>query len=592
MTDTAAPDPLEMLTGPGGPFEIVTEEIRGVPTQVYSQRKFSLREYLEEAAGRGDAEALVQGDRRVSYGELGRICNSIMASLSEAGIGKGDRVAIISANSADWLLSFWSVVSMGAVVVPLNAWWKTDELEFVLDDCGAKAAIVDARRWDVIKDLPAKLPGLSHVWVSGDEDLAGPTPDALRAEAFAPLQTAHADAPMSSTPIDEDDDVAILYTSGTTGKPKGSVQTNRGAIANLQNLILRNVANLMASAQQPPEPAADGEDTPQALPIEQLCWLMVVPLFHVTGLFAAAMPALAAGGKIVFLPPQRFDPDLTMRLIQDEKVTHLTGVPTVVQRIISSPNFDDHELRTLMQVGYGGAPSTAELVRQVAAKMPWLTGGGATTAYGMTELAGVATANTGAAYRKYPTSCGQPLPTVEVKITDDDGNEVPVGERGEIRVKGPTVSPGYWNRPEANAESFIDGWFRTGDIGKVNDEGFVFILDRAKDMIIRGGENIYCAEVEDVIGRFPDVFDVAVLGVFHEDLGEEVKAVVVPREGRPLALEALKEFCAEHLAPYKVPTVWEVREEHLPRNPAGKILKQALRGEQTAFTDEDSDSVL
>jgi len=570
------------LTAEGGPFEVVTEDVAGIPTQVYRNRTANLRDVFTNAEAFADRVAFVQDERRVTFGELRSLVGSTAAGLADLGVGPGDRVAIVAANSPDWLVAFWATLCLGAVSVPLNAWWKTEELAFVLEDCAAKVAVCDRRRWDVIGHLSGEIPTLEHILVVEAPD--SPLPEG--AEAFGPLTTAAPEAALPDAGIDEDDVAVLLYTSGTTGKPKGSIQTHRSTIANFMNMSVRTIAATMAAA-------GDTSERPKPRDVPQTTWLLIVPLFHVTGLFTCAVPQMVIGGKIAFMPHGRFDPDVAMGIIEAEDVTLLSGVPTVMQRILASPNFAKFDLTSVAQASYGGAPAPTSLQRDLSQKLPWLSGGGPMTAYGLTETAGVVCVNSGAEYSAKPDSVGPTMPTLELRIVGPGGEDVPSGERGEIWVKGPIVSPGYWNRPEANAETFTDGWLHTGDIGKVDAEGFLFILDRAKDMIIRGGENVYCAEVEDVIDRHPAVVEAAVIGEPDEDLGEKVKAVVVLRPGENLGLDDLRTFCAEHLAHYKVPELAEFRTEHLPRNPAGKVLKSALRGHDHSFsTDGESDSIL
>ncbi len=574
-------DHLAELIGPGGRFEVVATKIGGRSLHVYKDRPPSLRTYLEAAARRPERTHLVQGDVRYTFAETLARIGSLAASLAELGVVKGDRVALLAANAPDWMIGYWATVSMGAIAVPLNAWWKAEELEFVLQDCGAKVLFCDPRRYQTVEPVLDRLAALEHVAVFG-EDAAG------RAQAFEPLASGRAEAALPDVAIDEDDPSAIIYTSGTTGRPKGAIQTHRITIANFMNMKVAAHLGAKRSAESGKDP-----DRPKPRPTEQNCWLAIVPFFHVTGLNSIAIPAMATGGKIVILPPGRFDPELAMRTMAAEEVTTLAGVPTIMTRLLESPAFGSHDMRSLKTISYGGAPPPSHLVARLAEHFPWLVGGGPSTVYGLTEAAAVVATNTGADHRRKPESCGHPVATVEVKIMGSDGREAPVGERGEILAKGPTISPGYWNRPEDNAKTFADGWFHTGDIGKVDEEGFLYILDRAKDMIIRGGENIYCIEIEDVIDQHPDVVECAVVGVSHEDWGEEVKAVVVVREGSALDEQAVKDHCSERLANYKVPTYVDLATEPLPRNPAGKVLKQALRGSEHTFVeDATSDSTL
>jgi long-chain acyl-CoA synthetase len=299
----------------------------------------------------------------------------------------------------------------------------------------------------------------------------------------------------------------------------------------------------------------------------------------------------ATGGKLVLMPVGRFDPDVAMQVIQREQVTSIGGVPTIMWRILESPNLHKYDLSSVKRASYGGAPAAPELVERIEQVFPHMRKT-LSTAYGLTETASVATAHGGDDSFAHPGSVGRAAPTVELRVVDDAGVDVPVGERGEIWIKGPTVmNRGYWNRPDANAASFSDGWFHTGDIGYLDADGFLYLVDRAKDMIIRAGENVYCVEVENVLFDHPDVVDAAVVGVPHKMLGEEVKAVVQLRAGASAGEEELREFCRLRLADFKVPEYVEIRDEPLPRNPAGKVLKSLLRGGETSFAAADDQAL-
>jgi long-chain acyl-CoA synthetase len=292
------------------------------------------------------------------------------------------------------------------------------------------------------------------------------------------------------------------------------------------------------------------------------------------------------------MPPGRFDPEATMAIIEREKISSIGGVPTIMWRLLESPAFGKYDLSSVTRISYGGAPAAPELVDRIRDAFPNVRTG-LTTAYGLTETASVATMNTGDDYLTHPGSAGRAVPTVELRVVGPDGADVAPGEPGEVWIKGPTVSShGYWNRPDANAESFTEGWFHTGDIGRLDADGFLYIVDRAKDLVIRGGENISCVEVEDALYEHPDVIDAAVVGVPHKTLGEEVKAVVQLREGSTVTAHELRAFAAERLAAFKVPEYIEIVDHPLPRNPAGKLLKQVLRGEASSFGADASDSAL
>jgi long-chain acyl-CoA synthetase len=569
---TAADPVLEQLTGPGGPFEIVVEDVLGVPTQVYASRMKTMRELMAQSALRADVDFVVQGEERLTFGANDRRARAVAASLAALGVGVGDRVALLSANNPDWIVTFWACAALGAVVVPLNAWWKAEELEFGLEDSGAKVLVADARRLGLIADRLAAIPALEHVFVLDD------APAGLPARSFAELADGSGD--LVETPLDEDDLLAIIYTSGTTGKPKGATLTHRQVIANLSNIIVLGVAAGMRGTP-PPEMAAG----------LQSASLLVVPLFHVTGCLSTMTLSYATGAKVVLMPPGRFDPDVAMQLIEREQVTSIGGVPTVMWRILESPNLANFDLSSVKRASYGGAPAAPELVERIEEVFPNLRKT-LTTAYGLTETASVATAHGGDDYFAHPGSVGRAAPTVELRIVDANGHDAPAGERGEVWIKGPTVmNHGYWRRPDVNATALTDGWFHTGDIGYVDADGFLFLVDRAKDMIIRAGENVYSVEVENVLFDHPDVIDAAVVGVPHKTLGEEVKAVVQLKPGSTTTAEDVREFCRIHLADFKVPEYVEIRSEPLPRNPAGKVLKNVLRGGDSAFATADDQAL-
>jgi long-chain acyl-CoA synthetase len=566
-------DPIAQLTASEGPFEIVVEDVVGHPMQVYKQRMRSLREFMNQNAARADVDFVVQEDRRFTYGEHDRLARVLAGSLGALGVQRGDRVALVSANVPEWVITWWACAILGATLVPLNAWWKAEELEFGLSDSEAKVLIADSRRIDIVRDRLESLPKIEHIFV-----IDGPGDETVR--PFAELIEDAGDPGMPSSPIDEDDVLAILYTSGTTGKPKGATVSHRQAIANVQNIIVMGVAQAMRGTP-PPEAAAGLQSSS----------LLVVPLFHVTGCLSTMTLAYATGAKVVLMPVGRFDPEIAMETIEREKVTAIGGVPTIMWRILESPNLEKYDLTSVKRASYGGAPAAPELVERIERVFPHMRKT-LTTAYGLTETASVATAHGGDDYFAHPGSVGRAAPTVELRVVDDRGHDAPAGERGEIWIKGPTVmAHGYWRRPDANAAAFSDGWFRTGDIGYLDADGFLYLVDRAKDMIIRAGENVYCVEIENVLFNHPDVVDAAVVGVAHKTLGEEVKAVVQLRPGATTTAEELREFCRAHLANFKVPEYVEIRDEPLPRNPAGKVLKNLLRGGESAFATSDDQAL-
>jgi long-chain acyl-CoA synthetase len=559
---------LAELTGPGGRFEIVVEDVAGCATRVYGRRMRSLGALMEQNARRADVDWLVQGERRFTFGEHDRLARLLARSLAGLGVGRGDRVALCSANSPEWIITWWACALLGAIVVPLNAWWKTEELRFGLEDSGSVVLIADDRRIGPLRDRVREIRGLRHVFATD-----GPVGDGIG--AFDELIAGADDPGFPELVVGEDDVLAIFYTSGTTGEPKGATVTHRQVIANLQNV---SVMGALSAARGAARPEADAGLQPATL--------LVVPLFHITGCLSSMMLSYATGARVVLMPPGRFDPDVAMQIIEREQVTSIGGVPTVMWQILESPNRDRYNLSSVKRASYGGAPAPPELVDRIGKVFPGLRQT-LTTGYGLTE-AGLVTQLGGDDYFAHPGSVGRVLPTIELRIVSDAGADAPTGLPGEVWVRGPTVmAHGYWHRPDANQAAFTDGWFHTGDIGRVDEQGFLYLVDRAKDMIIRAGENVYCVEIEHVLFDHPDVIDAAVIGVPHKTLGEEVKAVVQLRPTTATSAEDLQVFCRDRLADFKVPAHVEIRSEPLPRNPAGKVLKQLLRENATIAISDD-----
>jgi long-chain acyl-CoA synthetase len=554
------------LTAPGQPFEMVEVAIRGVPTRTWRSAAANLREVLEASRARADDTFLVYEDERLSFGAHADAAAAMARALHERwGVGKGDRVAIAMRNFPEWSVAFWAATSLGAVVVPLNAWWTGPELEYGITDSGARVLFCDLER---LERLRAHLPALDLAAVvvakAGGADIG----DALRHEEV--LGTPRPGAPLPTVAIDPEDDATIFYTSGTTGRPKGALGTHRNICTNLVSLLLGQARNAARAGGQ----TGAGDAAPAAPPVPN-AYLLSVPFFHATGCHSVLAANLAFGGKIVIM--HKWDPERALELIERERVTTFGGVPSMVWQVLESPSFATRDLSSVRSIGYGGAPAPPELVRRIEAMFPGRT---PSNGYGLTETSSVTTQNIGADYVRKPDSVGVPVPVCDVQVVGPEGDPLPAGEVGELWIRGPNVVKGYWAKPEATADAFVaDGWFRSGDIARIDDEGFVFIVDRAKDMVIRGGENVYCAEVEGALFEHPAVTDVAVFGVPHQVLGEEVAAVVCLRPGASATAEELKAHVRERLAAFKVPAHLWFRAEELPRNPAGKVLKRELRDE-------------
>ena len=563
------------LTGPGGAFEVTTEVVGGVEMKVYAQRLGSLREVALLAAGHGEKQFIVYGDLRITFGDFLRSAHAASAALVERfGVAPGDRVAVLSANNPEWCVTFWGTVDIGAVLVGLNGWWKNDEVLYGLRDSGAKVLVADRRRYQRIAAAVAagEVPDLETVFlVDADPAEFGDGPPALH--RFDELTASPVDqAP--TNPISEHDPAVIFYTSGTTGRPKGAVSTHANMVANLQNTLFNTVLGAMGGS---------GGAIPSRGDQGQPAALFTSPLFHVSGCHSTLVVGLMAGLKLV-MPEGRFDPDTALALIEREQVSVWATVPTMVWRVCEHPARHDYDTSSVRSVAFGGSPSADELQRKVHETFPDVNT--TSNAYGLTETSSVATVISGQDALDKPTSVGQPMPVVEVKIVDAAGEPVPTGGTGEVCIKGPVVMPGYWGKPEATAEILHDGWLSTGDLGHVDDDGYLYITDRAKDMIIRGGENVYCVEIENRLVEHPAIADAAVFGVPHPSLGEEVEAVVQMEPGRSIDEIEVKAWVAESLADFKVPAHVTVTGERLPRNASGKLLKNVLRGTGVVSLDE------
>ena len=559
------------LTGPGGMFELVTEDVLGRPLPVYKERMRSLREIPQAAVQRGDDTTyLVYGDRSYGFRSFVEQANGVARALADrCGVGPGDRVAVLSQNNPEWCLTFWATVASGAVLVGLNGWWKTDEILYGLQDSGATVLVADGKRFERIADRLDEAPDLAHVFLidAGPDDFPAATGAAAKIQRFEDLG-AEATAEFPDADIAEDDDAVIFYTSGTTGKPKGAISTHRSMLANLQNTMFSSIAGVMAD---PGGASVLPSGTGQTVS------LLTSPLFHVSGCHSNLVVGLLAGIKIV-IPEGRFQPDKVLELIEDHGVNIWATVPTMVWRVCEFPGRHDYDTSSVTSVAFGGSPSADELQRKVGETFPNVAS--TSNAYGLTETSSVATVISGEDARRKPWSVGPPVPGVEVRIVDPLNQPLPQGETGEVCIRGAILMKGYWNKPEATAEAIdADGWLHTGDIGHLDDEGYLAITDRKKDMIIRGGENIYCVEIENRLVLHPSIADAAIIGVPHPELGEEVKAVVQVESGESLGEDDVRAWVREELADFKVPAHVEIRTEPLPRNASGKLLKNVLRGE-------------
>ncbi|WP_296599314.1 class I adenylate-forming enzyme family protein [Phenylobacterium sp.] len=564
------------LTGPGSPFEIEEKVIRGVPTKTWKNAPPTLRDVFLNGQRFKDREFLVYENDRATYDSFGRATITLAHRLMADGVRKGDRVAVIMRNLPEWPVAFWAGQLVGAIVTPLNAWWTGPELEYGLADSGTKVAFVDDERLDRIEEFLGKLPDLEKVYVTRHAAQTLPPRTERLEDVIGPVNSwgGLPELALPDVPLEPEDDATILYTSGTTGRPKGALGTHRNMTSNVAAGGISAARNFLRAGE--PLPELDATKVPQRV------GLLVVPMFHATGLSSTMGPTMNSGGKLVLM--RRWDAEPAMKLIQDEKVSSTGGVPTIAWQLIEHPARSKYDLSSLLSVAYGGAPSAPELVRKIAEVFPGSQPG---NGWGMTETTATFTSHLGRDYLNRPDSAGPAAPVGEMHVRDPaDGKTIlPTGSVGELWVKGPQVVKLYWNKPEATAETFQDGWLRTGDLARIDEEGFLFIIDRAKDMLIRGGENIYCVEVENVLYDHPDVMDAAIVGIPHKTLGEEPGAVVHLRPGGTADEAELRQFVRERLAAFKVPVKVAFWPETLPRNANGKIMKSELKkvfAEETA----------
>jgi long-chain acyl-CoA synthetase len=543
------------VTAPGQMFELSDGVVDGVDVRLFKHAPSTLGQVFAGARG-VTATFMVYEDERWTFDEtMGHVDALAHALVHTFGIKKGDRVGIAMRNLPEWVVAFAAILSIGAVSVSLNAWWTEPEIDYALEDSGLSLLIADPERIDRAHQA-AHARKIPMIVVRADRIEPVPTGVQRYDDVVAP------GAAMPVVEVGPDDDATILYTSGTTGFPKGAVSSHRSVT---QALMAFWAGATIATARKGEDPLGGGGHPP--------CFILIVPLFHVTGCVPVMLSCFGMKMKLVMM--YRWDPENALRLIEAERVTAFVGVPTQSWDMLESPAFSKYDTSSLATVGGGGAPAPVKLVDRVE---KGFTRGRPNIGYGMTETNAFGPGNNGDDYVTHPRSTGRARTTImDTEIRDEGGNPVPVGERGEIWMKGPNLIRGYWNRPEETGATIVDGWLASGDLGRIDAEGFLYIEDRAKDMVLRAGENVYCAEVESAIYDHPSVYEAAVFGVPHERLGEEVACVVHLKAGTELSGDELRDFLAESLASFKIPTRIAFTGERLPRNPSGKILKRELR---------------
>ncbi len=558
---TSRDEAIAALTAPGHPYELRVENLPAGAGKVFVNAPLTLRALYAENIS--DKPFLIYEDERYTFAEAYHEASKIARMLiDDFGVQKGDRVAISMRNFPEWVLAFSAVTSIGAIAVAMNSLWQPEEMEYGLTDSGAKVLFADQERLDRLAHCSPDLKlAVIAVRVSSPPNNAVVLQDHLAGMT---------DVPMPPADLSADDPATIFYTSGSTGHPKGVLQTHRNIISALFSWELdAKIANFRS---------AGGETAPRpepSTPAPQAATLLGVPLFHATGSHGVYLQSYRAQRKLVSM--YKWDPEEAAMLIERERVNSFVAPSAITGDLVRVAKSSNRDLSSLRMVGGGGAARAPEQVRQIDASFKKAR---PNTGWGMTETNAIGTGVAGQDYIDRPDTAGQCSAIMEIKVIDEQGNSLPTGQRGELLVRGTCLFPGYWNRPDVNAEMFLDGWFRTGDVAYIDADGFLYIVDRIKDLIIRGGENIGCGQVEAALLMHPLIREAAVYAVPDERLGEEVGATIYTDS--EINLDELREFLLQHLARFEVPRYFVVVDTALPRTASGKILKRQLREEATA----------
>ena len=551
---------MAQLTAPGAPFELAGSDESG---HYYAKAPANLAVALAVARQHGDREFLVYEGERRSFNDLMDEADAIGAALQARGVRPGERVALAMRNYPEWMAIFIGVISIGAVIVPVNSWGKPVDIAYTVEDCGARLAFCDQQRYDGVAEL-FRDQGIDAIIA---RPARGEDPNGL--DAFVADFRGRAPAPVD---IDPEDLAMIMYTSGTSGKPKGAASTHRAICQALYNMECAAIAAAMCNGELIKQMLGRGFEPTS---------LLAVPLFHVSGCHAQFLANLRGGRRIVMM--YKWDVDRALDYIEKERITTIAAAPSMLLDLLEAPRFGQTDTSSLFSLGIGGAATPPRVSKLLYEKLPQNFSG---TGWGMTETNAQGASLTGKAFHVKPGSAGFPHPIVDIRICDEEGNTLASGDTGEIWVRSCANIREYWHRPEVNAEEIRDGWLKTGDIGYLDDDGFLYLADRAKDMIIRGGENIYPIEIENELLELDEVKEVAAIGLPHERLGEEVAVVVHLHLNDSLGIEKLLEYARGRLAAYKVPSRVFFSEEALPRNATNKVLKALLKEKYAAVLKE------
>lgn len=565
-SDQAA-DLIDGLIAPGAPFEMIERELRGQRVQAFKNLPRTIRDIYDDANARfADREFLIYEGRRLSYRDTLGLAASLSKSLVERfGIERGDRVAIAMRNCPEWMIAFIAITGAGAIAVPLNSWGTGEEMAYCLQDSQCKLVFADPDRHSRIKSIENMndLVVIAAKSSSGDE-LPAEVPD------IADLMSSEAEVTWPEGSTDSADDVLILYTSGTTGHPKGVLSDHMSLLSGLMSM---QFSIAMATARA--EAMMKQVDPDFKMPTDfQMASVLAFPLFHISGCMSLFLFNMIIGGKIAVM--YKWDVNVALDLIESERITSFNGVATMLSDLVSAACDQERDLSSLMSIGGGGAAVPPSLINTWREVCPSVVPG---TGYGLTESGGTVASIVGEDYQANRHSVGRILPFASVKIFDEDGREMEQGDSGEICIQSAMTMKGYWGKPEETAETFRGSWLRTGDVGYLDDRGYLYISDRIKDMVICGGENIYCAEVEKVLHEHIGVREGAAFGLPDERLGEILAVAIICEPGVSLCEEDITSHVGDHLARFKVPRKVIFRAAPLERNISGKIKKKELREE-------------
>lgn len=554
------------LTAPGAPFEMVTTASNGMPCRVFKNCPQTLPELYDRAERFAERVLTVQDGEHHTFEEVFTKAARLAWNLkSQFGVEKGQRIAISMQNSTEWIIAFLAITSLGAVAVLVNSRGAPAELERAICDTECSLIIADARRTARLQEAGGDSQRLARVVLTDETRLLRPGKDRPFGELIAGWESS---GRLACVPVDGDDIALMMFTSGTTGFAKGVMLNQRSVLAGVSGTSF-GAALSFAKFR-----ALAGPESAAMLAARQAVSLMIAPMFHVSGCHNGVLTALSSGGRLVIMT--RWSAEGALRLIADEGVQSVAAVPTMLWDLLHAPRFDEYDLSSLAVVGTGGAAFPSNLLRSVHEVLPQVV---FATGYGMTETNGSVCSSSGDDFIARPDSVGKILPIADVEVVDDEGGPLPAGEQGEILVRGALVMSGYFGRSDASAAIFRNGWMHTGDVGRFDDQGRLYVTDRKSLMIISGGENIYCAELERVLGEHPGVREVLAVAVPDGRLGEIPVIAVVPQPGHSVGADELRAHAGAFLAAYKVPRAFHFRSDTLPRTPTGKIDRVAVTRE-------------